>query len=382
MITKKKALKFFVLVSMLLGLPLLGVFLSGKPFSRYFEFPPQTMHVSHAPFSWWAFAGYTLFIGMVITPFLAQITKPGTPALSTGHPRPFPWWGWFGVVLGSAAWILACTRFSWFRPFQAHTFTPLWLAYILTVNGLTLRRAGRCLLLDRPIPFLLLFPLSSAFWWFFEYLNRFVQNWQYVGVQFGPGEYVLYATFSFSTVLPAVMSTREFILSFPFIQSKYRSFLPIRLSHPERWGAFTFCAAAAGLAGLGIWPNHLFALLWISPLLILVSLQAMIKEPTIFSHLVRGDWTGVLCCALAALICGFFWEMWNDYSLAKWTYHVPFVQRFEVFEMPILGYAGYLPFGLECAVISELILKEGDKEVGDFGYLTPSAGSEPRRGVV
>jgi hypothetical protein len=51
--------------------------------------------------------------------------------------------------------------------------------------------------------------------------------------------------------------------------------------------------------------------------------------------------------------------MWNFYSLAKWTYHVPFVQRFEIFEMPILGYAGYLPFGLECAVISELVLKEG-----------------------
>ncbi len=26
-----------------------------------------------------------------------------------------------------------------------------------------------------------------------------------------------------------------------------------------------------------------------------------------------------------------------------------------IFEMPALGYAGYLPFGLECAVIGELI---------------------------
>jgi hypothetical protein len=50
--------------------------------------------------------------------------------------------------------------------------------------------------------------------------------------------------------------------------------------------------------------------------------------------------------------------MWNFYSLAKWVYHVPFVQRFHVFEMPILGYAGYLPFGLECSVVAEMVLKE------------------------
>jgi len=363
MTARKKVLKFLILVTMLLGLPPVGVVLSGKPLSPYLEFPPQTMHVIHAPFSWWAFAGYILFTGIFITPFLAQIVKHGTPTPCPGPPRPFPWWGWFGVVLGSAAWILAWTRFSWFRPFQAHTFTPLWSAYILTVNALTLRRTGRCLLLDRPVRFLLLFPLSAVFWWFFEYLNRFVQNWQYAGVQLGPGEYILYATLSFSTVLPAVMSTRDFVLSFPFIQSKYRFFLPLRLPYPQMWGAFIFCAATAGLSCLGIWPNHLFSLLWISPLLILVSLQGIMKERNIFSPLVQGDWTGVLGCALAALICGFFWEMWNYYSLAKWTYHVPFVQRFEVFEMPILGYAGYLPFGLECVVISEMVLQGGNKDV-------------------
>jgi hypothetical protein len=40
---------------------------------------------------------------------------------------------------------------------------------------------------------------------------------------------------------------------------------------------------------------------------------------------------------------------------------VPYVQRFEIFAMPILGYAGYLPFGLECAAVEELLteLSEG-----------------------
>jgi hypothetical protein len=46
-----------------------------------------------------------------------------------------------------------------------------------------------------------------------------------------------------------------------------------------------------------------------------------------------------------------FWEMWNSLSCPKWVYTVPFVSRFKLFEMPILGYAGYLPFGLECALV-------------------------------
>ena len=63
-----------------------------------------------------------------------------------------------------------------------------------------------------------------------------------------------------------------------------------------------------------------------------------------------------LVLLLAALICGCFWEMWNVFSLEKWIYTVPFVDRFHIFEMPLLGYAGYLPFGLECAVAAEVVL--------------------------
>jgi hypothetical protein len=82
--------------------------------------------------------------------------------------------------------------------------------------------------------------------------------------------------------------------------------------------------------------------------------------------------------ACAALICGFFWELWNFKSLAHWEYAVPFVQRFHVFEMPLLGYAGYLPFGLECLVVADACLAR--KYSGGLAYyaqaeVTPQAGS-------
>jgi hypothetical protein len=109
------------------------------------------------------------------------------------------------------------------------------------------------------------------------------------------------------------------------------------------------------LTGIGVWPDTLFSLLWIAPLLIILSLQSLFRAPTLLTEVAAGDWRTVISSALAALICGWFWEMWNAGSLAHWTYSIPYVQRFMIFEMPVLGYAGYLPFGLECAVIGKLI---------------------------
>src|SRR5437867_7231250 len=61
-------------------------------------------------------------------------------------------------------------------------------------------------------------------------------------------------------------------------------------------------------------------------------------------YLERGDWRPIVSLSVGALICGFFWEMWNYYSWPKWIYHTPGAQFLEVFEMPLLGYGGFLSF--------------------------------------
>ena len=353
-------LKFFILATMLVSLPLFGIILAGYPVWQYLEFPPQTVYVRHAPFSWLAFAVYSLFILAVTAPLVrSAIHSIKGHEIKTTPVGFFPWWGWLSIVGGTAAWILAWTRMGWIASLQPHTFTPLWISYILVVNALNLRRSGHCMMLDRPGYFLLLFPLSALFWWFFEYLNRFVQNWYYLAVDLSPKQYFWYATLPFSTVLPAVLGTRDLILPARWLQSSYEHFLILKWTRPRLLASATLVLAAVGLFGIGVWPNFLFSLLWISPLLIIVSLQALMRERHILSDISRGDWRLVISSALAALICGFFWEMWNYGSLAKWVYNIPFVDRFRIFEMPILGYAGYLPFGLECAVIGGMLERLG-----------------------
>jgi len=195
-----------------------------------------------------------------------------------------------------------------------------------------------------------------VFWWFFEYLNRFVQNWQYIGVHFSSLEYFFYASISFSTVLPAVLGTREWIQSFSWVE-KYNNLIPLGIFQSKPVAISLFIVSSAGLVAISIWPDYLFPLLWISPLLVIVSLQILSGENHVFSDIARGDWRLFISSALAALFCGCFWEMWNYFSLAKWIYSVPFVHRYEIFEMPVLGFAGYLPFGLECSLIGKILAR-------------------------
>jgi hypothetical protein len=255
-------------------------------------------------------------------------------------------------------WILAWTRQAWFAPFQPYIFTPLWLAYILIINALTWRRTGRCLLIHETRCFLKLFPLSAAFWWFFEYLNRFVQNWWYVlGADFTPLQYFLAATGPFATVLPAVLSTEEWLAAHPRLTAGLECFVPVRIARPRPVAGCGLALSCAGLLLIGRFPDQLFPLLWVVPLVLMICVRALTGGPPFFPEAASGDWRRLFRLALAALICGFFWEMWNAHSLAKWIYSVPYVDRFHLFEMPLLGYAGYLPLGLECAVAASFFLK-------------------------
>lgn len=346
------------MMTFLILLPLLGIWISGKPLARYLEFPPSERYIAPASFSWWVFLVLAVGILAVFGSLLWKSLVPGhNPDSDRFTNRPFPLWGWAGLVLGGVFWILSWTRFEWFAALQRHTFTPLWLCYIVVVNALTWKRTGACMLTDRKAYLALLFVLSAAFWWYFEYLNRFVQNWFYEGIQdMSAWQYFLFATPPFSTVLPAVLGTFDLLKRGTSRGVLLDQFIVVNPHHPRGVAWIVLILSSAGLLAVGIWPDYLFPLLWMAPLFILTSLQAVCGEQTIFEPLARGQWRDLCLLGLAALVCGFFWEMWNVYSLAKWTYAVPFVQRFHLFEMPILGYAGYLPFGLECALIARLFL--------------------------
>ena len=246
-----------------------------------------------------------------------------------------------GIALILVAWPIAWLHAA---PLSYFSFLYLWLGYILILDGLNLIRNGTSPLARSPLHFLLLFVLSAPVWWIFEFLNAFTQNWHYLGGSVY-GEYADWiATLHFTTVIPAVFETAELVGTAHWAR---------RAAHGRKAIVNRFLELSAFVLGwvslvcLIVNPAASFSLLWMCVLLVVDPLNAWLGQPSLMRQVARGDWRMVLSLGAAGLICGFFWEMWNFYSYPKWYYTVPYVGFWKVFEMPLLGYLGYIPFSME-----------------------------------
>ena len=349
--------KLGVITGLLVVPPLIGAYLVDKPLGPYLEFPPTTTYVQQPGFYWPVFVALLLVVIVTVTPFLVRIIRvKAADSVERPPGKPLPWWGWLGCSLIGLGWVVAWSRYPPLETWQRYAFFSLWLGFILLMNGLIHKRTGNCLLMSHPGRLLMLFPLSALFWWFFEYLNLFANNWYYPGFEkITPLEYALSATLSFSTVLPAVISTTHWLAGFRRLDRAFVHCWPVRPAYPKTLALLAVLATFASLVGLGGWPRFFFPLTWVSPLVMLAGIQVLWGQKTIFTPLKRGDWRPVCQPALAGLLCGFCWELWNYGSLEHWQYSIPYVARFHLFEMPILGYSGYLTFGIQCMLAASFL---------------------------
>jgi hypothetical protein len=239
----------------------------------------------------------------------------------------------------------------------AWLFFPLWLGYILVMDALVQRRRGSSLWTRSPGGFILLFVLSAPSWWLFEAINRRTGNWEYLGCEaFTPLEYNVLCTINFSIVMPAVFETAELARSFRWIE---RLASGPRVPAVNRVCIIMLTAGLAMLASLLLWPKYFYPFIWGSLVLILEPFNHWLGRPHFLESLQQGDWRGVISLSLGALISGFFWEMWNYYSWPKWIYHTPGTEFLHVFEMPLLGYIGYIPFAWELYALKNFVWSKG-----------------------
>ncbi len=245
----------------------------------------------------------------------------------------------------------------------------------LTVNGLSQVLFKRSLLGSMGRSFLFLFVISIPLWWFFEGMNVIVQNWHYhFEHPVSATRYFIQASIDFSTVVPAILSASFLLAS--MLQKT-------RLRWPMWRPTVTASQLAASvLLGLGcyalfpLFPNETFPLVWIAPILILEPVAFSIGYPSLIADVQRNGWMRVFSIMGATMMTGFFWEMWNYYSLPKWTYTVPYVGFWKVFEMPLFGYFGYPPFGLivfsYAAMVTKLMRGQNLLDIFPSGSLARS----------
>ncbi len=269
--------------------------------------------------------------------------------------------GWFGILLillfWYLNWFLSGLRTDW-------AFFPLWLGFCLTVDAIVYIRKGTSLIKRNIKKYILLFIISAPVWWLFELFNSFTENWFYDGRQyFTDFQFFVLASISFSTVIPSVFEATELAGTFKWV----RILRSDRKLKPT--GMLTGLFIILGVITLAleiIFPKIFYPLIWITVYFLVEPVNIKLKNRSLLRYTGEGNWNPLVSLWIGCLICSFFWEMWNYYSYPKWYYHLPMVNFLHVFEMPLLGYIGYLPFSLELFAVYNLIIGIfGDKD-GDY----------------
>ncbi len=268
----------------------------------------------------------------------------------------FPAYGWAGAGILAVGLGLVLLTEWWI----VHTyFTPwMWTGYLLFADAVLARRRGYSWLVPQPGRFFLLLPISLCLWLLFEAYNLHLRNWSYVGLPQSAVLTCLGYVWSFMTIWPALFITADLLEAFGLRKRA----VPVRITVRLRRGWFIIGLLMAAVPL--ILPVHLaaylFVLVWIAfvPLIEPV-LYGSRGVHSLLRDLEGGSWTRWVSLGAGGLICGLLWESWNMLSTAKWIYIFPLFQNLKLFEMPLPGYLGFIPFAWEAWSMYAVVLLLG-----------------------
>jgi hypothetical protein len=321
-------------------------------------FPPERV-APPPPFNGTVFGVLALFTGLISTLLVfprAFGFRPVTPPAPAPRAA-FPWWFWPGAASMLFFWWLMWARGQPLGGLAHYAFTPLWWGFILVLDGFTHHRNnGRSLLSRKPRTLFMAAAVSLAGWCYFEYLDYFARSsWYYPnGHMPDPGHAVTVALFlvAYTTIWPVVFECYTLLRTFPALAVRYSNGPRINVpGRPLLWLGLALTALMV------FWPYPLFWVVWIGPLCLLSGILIGHGVWTPYAAMAKGDWGPALLSSVSSMLIGFFWEMWNYGSAHPgpalqsnpnyWVYDIPYVNVIHLFsEMPLLGYFGYLPFGL------------------------------------
>ena len=258
------------------------------------------------------------------------------------------------TIVAPAAWLISFMLMQRrVEPFYTHFYPIAWWCYIVFVAAWNeMGPASRLFrfpsLFQRPLSYAGLVLYSSVVWFFFELYNTRLHNWAYIGVPVQwwirwPGYFI-----SFGTVLPGIFETARWLEARWAATTK----TPVATAGTAGWrrgaGRLAVAGGAACMVLPILYPDWFFPLIWFGLVFLLDPLMQNAGDGSFVVNLCAGDRRRPLLLMCSGLICGLFWEFWNYWAGAKWVYALPYFHFWRIFEMPALGYLGFLPFGLEC----------------------------------
>ena len=170
-------------------------------------------------------------------------------------------------------------------------------------------------------------------------MNSRVGNWEYITTHdYAWAQEVALKSLAFSTVVPALHAGCRLTAGW---------LRPESTGPPLKWRKVYLAEGLAGCVALAMVfaiPDVFFPFVWVAPFLVLDAVVGHSGGRSIVAELAGGRWRLPAAVGLAGLLCGILWELWNYWAIPRWVYHIPHFDLLRVFEMPLLGYGGYVPF--------------------------------------
>jgi hypothetical protein len=251
-----------------------------------------------------------------------------------------------GLWLSGAEWSeLTTVTASGDEGLAATLRTSLMLMlYVLLINHTIKRMTGNSPF-DNQRSFYIGMSIASALTgWLLSYLNLFVASWT-VPQDFSWFVQLLLYTPLFALLAPAVLITRALLGSFPGLLKALTCKMTFPAPNSETLARVLLALALLGLTAGAAWPAKLFWLLWIAPLLLLVAMQLLWHENTIFTRIKSGDWGRVVCTALSGIVVGNL-SVISYQSNASLSINLPNMA---------MAQAGFVIFGLLCLQLSDVL---------------------------
>jgi len=329
----------------------------------FFAYPPLTA-LPKAGFNIYVFAVIALACLVVCCVYLFPSWFGFKKVVETGLIPPpkvkLPFWFWLGLVSWGTVIVLLATKDSKPVHFIHWSDFPLFWGFTLMLDGwVYVRNGGRSLISKVPQEVVGIGVASISGWMIFEFLNFFVDdNWYYPkGNIIDREEFLLYACVISSGLLPLALEWYCVFKTFPKFSVRFSNGWKIKVS--RTFETVVMVMAMVGLFASGLFPDALFFSLWLSPPIILTIALHKIGVWTPVMAIRDGNWSPVLLSALTYFVTGFMLEGQNYLSAihtvpvwtedpAYWQYSLPYVNVLHIFEMPLLGFWGYLPFGIYC----------------------------------
>jgi hypothetical protein len=244
----------------------------------------------------------------------------------------------------------ALAAFPWWK-ITAWTTPSCWWGYIFVVDAWIYRCRGESLLMNRRDTFWAQCLLSIAFWCVFEAYNLVMPGWQYINLPADRVQELLGYPIAFATIMPGLFLTAELL-------EVYRVFGRARIPR-VRWSpAALNLSILVGAAFCLVPPlmpadvrGYLWAFVWTGWFFLLEPLNYRRGMPSIYRDWEQGDLSRTAQLFAAGGLCGLLWEFWNMWAYTKWVYTFPLGQSLRYFEMPLVGFLGFLPFALEFFVL-------------------------------